>query len=898
MVILVLSIVRRSPEIMSKGGMSTQYIRYRVDDIGFQSSQISKLIPLLFLAKSDPVTAVRDVMKGVWSHLVKMSDTEVIHQFGDAVTMYALDNLLNPKWREREAACSNLEAVLLHRNWTFVKKYVVTLMQKGFHIMDDLRESTRKAAIVFMKALLSHVLSACNQDKESEEVVSETIGLVLPGLLDGGMLSPSVEARGFTLGAIVSIVKNGRRHLSPWLERLVDNLLESISALEPQLMQYMQFHVQKTSMSEEDYERNRLLLSQNSPMHEALNQCLELVDVTKIAAVCRILYHHLHSGVGLPTRVSAANAFSFLVEKFPAAMSSHGIQAFQLISTTLFERPHLSVSLRNAMVHALGMLSKVVHVESLDDELTLMVQRYKACSSRDSDLALAIAACTQQVIKKAGDRLATSEAIPSLISIAYVGSFDPHQETKSLWIDTFASLLDTTGLGAKVPAISKALSIIARSIVDFLLNLSWERRKQSISIIRDLLISLPDKTLEPFLGSLIAALLSQLKHVPWIGQEQALECIAEIVEKMPNNIQFNLDHPGYILTLPSVLVVSIDNVQDFLSRGSSDLQAQLESILASDTSSDAFLCQQWTFYPVTFAELLFQEFDRKENDFKFAAARSLSLVPWSKASAGICQPFSGVMEKLIARARLLPRRLSAEIESSQSKVSNLVGIPVSSAPSAAIAKRTLGNSALFGNRYGSAPFPARPLKRPAPTPSSIADSLQAAPTPSADARKLSDRDLAGRPADTDAAVRMYLLEAMTCAWQSYLEAFVDSHEQLMNIVDQLLAWMDECFGEEVWSVRKVSVKLLGAIVTNTVLPDTSLVHVLSLLQKAFQEPKYTKVRLEVLETLRVMIAGVNRVALKANQGENIRSFVRVGATDTQPSILEATSKLQHQLLNF
>jgi proteasome component ECM29 len=168
-----------------------------------------------------------------------------------------------------------------------------------------------------------------------------------------------MEARGFSLGAILKIVQHAKHNLIPWLEKLIDTLLESISALEPQMLQYMQFHVRTMRVSDEDWENTRLHLSEHSPMHDALQKCMELASLQQLPAVCSILYRHLSAGVGLGTRVAAANGFSFLVEKSPTGMTRSGIKAFQLLGQTLFDRPNLASALRKAMINSLGILSKV-----------------------------------------------------------------------------------------------------------------------------------------------------------------------------------------------------------------------------------------------------------------------------------------------------------------------------------------------------------------------------------------------------------------------------------------------------------------------------------------------------------------------------------------------------------
>jgi proteasome component ECM29 len=357
-IMLVLSLIRCDPTFGRENTLMI-YNMYKAPTITIEESRTRALIPMLFMAKHDPVATVKEVMKGVWAKLIAEPEPSIIISNLDRIMRYLIDNLMNPRWREREAACVALDVVLLNRSWDAVKCYACSLLTKGFHVMDDLRESTRKAAAIFMKTLLAQVLIASDSNEVTEETASATVGLALPLLLDVGMLSPSMEARGFTLGAIVKIVQQAKQSLFPWLEKLIDTLLESISALEPQLMQYMQFHVQAMQVSSEEWESKRMQLSQHSPMHEALQQCLELVPFEQMPAICSVIYRHLNVGVGLPTRVAAANAFSYLVEKFPAGMSRTGIKTFQLVCQTLFDKPNLSSSLRKAMVHALGMLAKV-----------------------------------------------------------------------------------------------------------------------------------------------------------------------------------------------------------------------------------------------------------------------------------------------------------------------------------------------------------------------------------------------------------------------------------------------------------------------------------------------------------------------------------------------------------
>jgi hypothetical protein len=57
-----------------------------------------------------------------------------------------------------------------------------------------------------------------------------------------------------------------RESLQEHLIRIIDILIESMAALEPRTLQYMQFHTARLNISDQDLEDLRLKLSQHSPM--------------------------------------------------------------------------------------------------------------------------------------------------------------------------------------------------------------------------------------------------------------------------------------------------------------------------------------------------------------------------------------------------------------------------------------------------------------------------------------------------------------------------------------------------------------------------------------------------------------------------------------------------------
>jgi hypothetical protein len=58
----------------------------------------------------------------------------------------------------------------------------------------------------------------------------------------------------------------GRSALKGHLVHISSVLVESMAALEPRTLQYMQFHTARLNISDKELEDMRLQLSQNSPM--------------------------------------------------------------------------------------------------------------------------------------------------------------------------------------------------------------------------------------------------------------------------------------------------------------------------------------------------------------------------------------------------------------------------------------------------------------------------------------------------------------------------------------------------------------------------------------------------------------------------------------------------------
>jgi hypothetical protein len=219
-------------------------------------------------------------MAQLWRLLIpSQQQSALLTLYTPEVLAHLAASLSSKQWRDREAACVALEAFLPTKTWSRVRATLMLLWTSGMRVLDDVRDSTRKAAVGFMKVLSNHVciilsqskcnemrftasnrtcciashfsswcvimcachafchslqiVGACNPDLQQtlvlrrgasegggsadssgggvqqQSVVEDATGFIVPLLLDKGLLEPSPEGRGFSLGLLLRVVKVG-----------------------------------------------------------------------------------------------------------------------------------------------------------------------------------------------------------------------------------------------------------------------------------------------------------------------------------------------------------------------------------------------------------------------------------------------------------------------------------------------------------------------------------------------------------------------------------------------------------------------------------------------------------------------------------------------------------------
>lgn len=347
-----------------------------------EEAELVQLFPKLLMARFEPVLEIREAIRKLYDDLLPSDkNKQYLKTYENSVLEYLLQNLEVKKWQDRASAALALEYTLPSISWVCLQRHLGVLWDRGFTLLDDIYDGCRSAAMRFMKLLGEEVLAHCEypnasissdsgssnssniNDRRLTNTIEEanaTVTFLLDRLLTTGILSTCLEAKGFSFGLLINLVKSARGNLCTHQPRLISVMVECMSAFEPQLLQYLQFHTGRMNITDESLERKRLDISQQSPMQEALNTLLETLDKNNLQEVLIELRNQTVSGVGLATRVSAVQSLARLAEVYPDDVGSNcGIVCQSVAYMLLNSASNTSVTLLKAMFSGLGSLARV-----------------------------------------------------------------------------------------------------------------------------------------------------------------------------------------------------------------------------------------------------------------------------------------------------------------------------------------------------------------------------------------------------------------------------------------------------------------------------------------------------------------------------------------------------------
>lgn len=298
-----------------------------------------KLYPKLYRYKFDPNSNVQRSMNDIWNALVKDSSATIEQHF-DPIMEDLLINILGKEWRVRQASCAAIADLVQGRALEKYEKYLERIWSLCFKVLDDIKESVRAAAGSLARVLTGILTRSLEADTVASKNAAAMLKHVLPFLLStSGLESSAQEVQGFALQTLLAIIKKGSgTTLRPFIPELVERLLGLLSSLEPQEVNYLHLNASKYNLTEQKIDDLRLSSIRSSPLMEAIERCLDLLDEPTMQLLQPRLDAAMKSAVGLPSKVGCSRILVSLSTRHNVLFKPYSDHFLQLIEKYALDR--------------------------------------------------------------------------------------------------------------------------------------------------------------------------------------------------------------------------------------------------------------------------------------------------------------------------------------------------------------------------------------------------------------------------------------------------------------------------------------------------------------------------------------------------------------------------------
>ncbi|KAG2172756.1 hypothetical protein INT43_000103 [Umbelopsis isabellina] len=480
---------------------------------------LAKLIPKLYRYQFDPNPKINDTMKQIWKALVK-DPKKSIDQYYEQIMEDLIDGLGNRLWRVREGCCRAVTDILQGRHLYQLEPYLEVLWKMCFRTLDDVKESVRQAALATCKNLSRMTVRYCDPTVVSQQDGAKVMKIVIPYLLEQGIVSTAADVQKFTLDTLLRVCNTGAILLKPHVPTIIDTLLQSLSSLEPQELNYLSFHTESYNISQDQLDSARLMGTRNSPMMEGIEQCIKQIDEEVMNELAPRVLHIIRTGTGLPTKAGCARFIASMCMGRKMAFQPHADNFLKALSGAVQDR---NATIRKSWATAVGY---VCQLSSQQKTIAFIKHIKKIYVEEDDDDARIVSAITLgEMCKFAPDKMTSiaGEVVP----VIFFGEHDTDSGTAECWKLAWESLTSGT---------RSMITLYLDEIIDFLqphLNSQYWRMKQTAALTIADLCKSETKSMGSHVNKVMPIMVTTLNSRYWAGKETVLDAFVQLCISSP-----------------------------------------------------------------------------------------------------------------------------------------------------------------------------------------------------------------------------------------------------------------------------------------------------------------------------------------------------------------------------
>lgn len=486
-----------------------------------------KLYPKLFRYRFDPNGGVQRSMNDIWTALVPDSAATIDKHF-DAIMDDILSSILGKEWRVRQACCAAIADLVQGRPLEKYEGYLERIWSQCFKVLDDIKESVRAAAASLARTLTGVLTRALEADHSSTKNASAMLKHVLPFLLSpSGMESSAKDTQTFSVVTLLEIIKkaNGAT-IRPFIPELVERLIGLLSSLEPEAVNYIHLNASKYNLTEQKIDDMRLSSVRSSPLMEAIERCLDLLDDDTMRLLQPKLESAMKNAVGLPSKVGASRVLVSLSTRQMVKFKPYADDALRLIEKLVIDRNdtvassyaaaagYVARGASDKQVLRLISFAKKLYFESEGDRESVTPRR----SITAGEIMLAFS-------KQASDRF--NAFATSSLPFIFVGKHDSNEQVKEQFQETW-----NESVGG-----SRAVQLYLAEILELCLahldSPQWTLKHTAARTVADAIVAVSSSEAEMSAATgtaLWPAIEKALGGKTWEGKEVVLSAFVKFVE--------------------------------------------------------------------------------------------------------------------------------------------------------------------------------------------------------------------------------------------------------------------------------------------------------------------------------------------------------------------------------
>ncbi|CAG5938707.1 unnamed protein product, partial [Menidia menidia] len=500
---------------------------------------LPQLVPRLYRYQFDPNLSIRQAMTSIWDALV--TDKTLVDKYLKEILRDVISNLTSSAWRVRESSCLALSDLIRGRQADDLIDHLAEIWETLFRVLDDIKESVRKAADLTLKTLSKVCIRMC---ESTGAAAQRAVAVVLPTLLEKGIVSSVSEVRSLSIQTLVKISKTAGARLKPHASRLIPALLEALSTLEPQVLNYLSLRATEQEKSAMD--AARLSAAKSSPMMETINMCLQHLDVSVLGELVPRLCELLKSGIGLGTKFcfkvfipdsrfqgGCASVIVSLTVQCPQDLSPYSGKLMSALLTGIHDR---STVVQKAFAFALGHLVRTAKDSSVEKLLLKLSSWYL---EKEEPVYKSSCALTLHAISHYSPDVLKGHAGVAL-PLAFLGMHQaagPDEEKgeshdATLWAEVWQENVPGSFGGIRL-YMTELISITQKALQ----SQSWKMKAQGAAAMATVAKEQTGSLVAPHLGLVLTALMQGLSGRTWAGKEELLKAIGSVVSKCSSELQ-------------------------------------------------------------------------------------------------------------------------------------------------------------------------------------------------------------------------------------------------------------------------------------------------------------------------------------------------------------------------